>query len=231
VTLKNVGGGSILVVEDEYDIRNALEARLAHSGFRVVAVEDAEDARLHVSKTPPDLCLLDINLPGEDGLSLCRWLRNKAGFHGPVIFLTARDSVADKVLGLETGGDDYICKPFDFNELLARVRAQMRPRAAASSPVVETSTIVLDTGQREAKAGGKTFKLTFTEFELLSLLVRAAPRPISKKELLSRVWGYVESSSPDTRTVEMHVSRLRKKLGRTGKQICSAPGVGYFFRP
>ncbi len=219
----------ILLVEDEFDIRRALEARLTHWGFSVIAVETAEAAREAFLKGAPDLCLLDVRLPGEDGVSVCRWLRKEQGFRGPIIFLTARDETADKVLGLETGADDYVTKPYDFRELVARIRAQLRSGVGAEK-VLEKGPIRIDHADGSVQAGGRVRKLTRTEQELLTLLIRASPNVLTRKELLQLVWGYSDEGLPSTRTVDMHVSRLRDKLGEAGKCLKTVPGVGYRFQ-
>ena len=146
-----------------------------------------------------------------------------------MIFLTARDTTSDKVLGLETGADDYITKPYNFHELVARIRAQLRPRTPGAA--IEAGPLRLDPEDgRAAWAGEAIPELTHTEFELLALLVRAAPRALSRREILSQVWGYAAESAPNTRTVDMHVSRLREKLGPGRDCLQSVPGIGYRFR-
>lgn len=229
---KSLESSRILVLEDDADIRRSLQLRLAKEGFAVQGAETVAEARGLALRSPFELYLLDISLPDEDGLSFCRWLR-RSGWTGPVIFLTARDTVADKILGLETGGDDYLCKPYDFGELAARVRAQLR-RAAPGVPAspLHAGPVTLDPARKTVTVDGKPAPgFTDTEFELLALLVRASGKALARGEILRSLWGYAGASVPDTRTVDMHVSRIRFKLGRAGVSVKSVPGVGYRFQP
>ncbi len=224
-----MAGGTILVVDDEANIADLVDMYLRKEGFRVLKAGTGEDALAAAKREPPRLVVLDVGLPGIDGLEVCRRLRADA-IHGassvPVIFLTARDSEIDRILGLEMGGDDYLTKPFSPRELVARVKAVLR-RSEASSPsaeVLEVGGAVIDFGRREVRAHGAVVDCTGKEFELLRYLAENRGRALSRQQILDGVWGY--GWYGDARTVDVHVAQVRKKLG-AAVAITTVRGVGY----
>jgi len=215
-------GSRVMVVEDEANIASIVRAYLLRDGFEVTWVRSGEQALEELLRFAPDLIVLDIGLPGIDGLEVCRRLGGRV----PVIMLTARDEEADRVAGLELGADDYLAKPFSPRELTARVKAVLR-RASASAPPEQALTlgsIVLRPSAREVHVGEREVELTQREFDLLEYLLRQAGRVVGRAELLEAVWGFL--SQGETRTVEVHVAQLRKKLGDPGL-IRTVRGVGY----
>jgi DNA-binding response OmpR family regulator len=220
--------GTILVVDDEANIADLVDMYLRKEGFRVVKAGTGEDALVAARRERPRLVVLDVGLPGIDGLEVCRRLR--ADSNTPVIFLTARDSEIDRILGLEMGGDDYLTKPFSPRELVARVKAILR-RAEASTPapeVLEVGGAVIDLGRREVRANGAVVDCTGKEFELLRYLAENRGRALSRQQILDGVWGY--GWYGDARTVDVHVAQVRKKLG-DAVAITTVRGVGYRLDP
>ncbi|MFM7270572.1 MAG: response regulator transcription factor [Actinomycetes bacterium] len=220
-------GRTVLVVEDEAPIATAIAARLRSEGHTVEIAADgpsgvAECARLH-----PDLVVLDLMLPGFDGLEVCR--RIQADRPVPVIMLTARDSEADLVLGLQTGADDYMTKPFSTRELVARVQAMLRrvdrltEPVATDAPTVALGPVTLDPVSHRATIDGAEVHLTPTEFDLARTLAASPERVFTREELLAEVWGYEVASGE--RTVDSHIRSLRRKLGADA--IRTVHGVGY----
>ncbi|HOU12289.1 MAG TPA: response regulator transcription factor [Anaerolineae bacterium] len=221
----------ILVVDDDALLRRSLAFNLEQAGFRTETAGTAEDALAHVRLDPPDLVILDIGLPGMDGLDALRALRQQLNV--PVIFLTARRRELDEVLGLELGADDYITKPFDFDVLLARVKAVLR-RASAGAPAVSESTplivgdLVIDQAAHTVTVNGKPVDLAPREFDLLAALAQEAGRVLSVDELLARVWGAEYVGEPQV--VYVHIRWLREKLETDPKhpqRIVTVRGVGY----
>ena len=212
----------ILIVEDEPRIASFLQKGLAAQGFATEVAQDGAEA-LARARTGPDLILLDRGLPDGDGLDVLRELRRTERAI-PVIVLTARDAVADTVAGLDSGADDYVTKPFSFEELLARVRARLRENAApAELGVLEAAGIALDLKARRALVDGRTVDLSAREFALAEVLLRHPGQVLSKTQLLDRVWGY--DYDPGSNIVEVYVGYLRRKLGRD--RISSVRGMGY----
>lgn len=222
----------ILVVEDEKNIAKGVAYNLEREGFRVEIARDGEEGLRAVKASAPDLVVLDLMLPKIDGLEVCRQLRGLDKTAAiPIIMLTAKTQEADRVVGLEIGADDYIPKPFSHRELAARVKAVLRrAQGAALPPVWRSGRLGIDWERRTVKVGDRAVKLTPKEFELLRALVQAKGRVLSKEALLERVWGYDRSMEIETRTVALHVSQLRQKLGSEGKRILTASGVGYRFQ-
>ncbi len=209
---------TILVVDDEHSFVEGLKANLEREGYRCVAAYDGEAALETFTEGAVDLVLLDLMLPGVDGMEVCRRIRTSSTV--PIIMLTARDDDIDKILGLEVGADDYLTKPFNFRELLARVKAVMRRvhspgthGAARGERLQITGRVHLDV-DRQALEGDESVPLTVKEFALLELLARHPGRVFSREELLDRVWGYDYYGS--SRTVDVHVRRVRKKLETSG---------------
>jgi DNA-binding response OmpR family regulator len=225
---------TILVVEDERELNTLIRRHLEDEGHRVAQAHDGPSALLNAQQERPDLVILDWMLPGLDGLEVCRRLRRQSIV--PILMLTARAEEVDRVLGLEVGADDYLTKPFSIRELLARVRAifrriELQSQAGSSEvslPVVEDGPLRIDLGEHVVSVEGSTVDLTPKEFDLLVLLVRNPGRAFARDYLLDKVWGY-EYGGVDTRTVDTHVLRLRKKLGPIGERIETVWGVGYRF--
>ena len=223
----------ILVIEDDPDIAMSLRLKLERDGgFEVVTATDgAAGLKLAVDR-PPDLVLLDLNLPGLDGFEVCRLLRGApATASTPVIMLTARISESDRVAGLDLGADDYISKPFSPKEALARIRAVLRrsDRAAEVPAALADGALRIDVLSREAEIAGRAVSLTRKEFDLLVELIRQRGRVLTRERLLENVWGY--DYPGETRTVDVHVRRLRQKLGTpVDERIETVVGVGYRYR-
>jgi DNA-binding response OmpR family regulator len=219
----------VLIVEDEPDIRELVVHHLKREGYLVSAASSGEEALRQVQAAPPDLVLLDLMMPAMDGLEVCRRLRqDPATVSLPIVMLTAKGDEVDRVLGLEIGADDYIVKPFSPKELLARVRAVLRrSRPAPGAAPLRLGALLMDLGTHTASVGGLALALTPKEFDLLRALVEARGRVLSREFLLDRVWGYAHASEIESRTVDVHVRRLRVKLGPEGRRILTVKSVGY----
>jgi phosphate regulon transcriptional regulator PhoB len=224
-------GRAVLVVEDEPDIRDLIVLHLARDGFRCRTAASGAEALRQVKAQAPDLVVLDLMLPEMDGLEVCRRLRGDPATAGvPIIMLTARADEVDRVVGLEMGADDYVAKPFSPKELVARVRAVLRrSQRVATEPVLRAGGLTLDAARHEVVAAGQAVDLTPKEFDLLQALMEAAGRVLSRERLLERVWGYARSDEIESRTVDVHVRRLRAKLGDEGRRVATVTGVGYRF--
>ena len=219
----------VLIVEDEPDIRELVVHHLKREGYQVSAASSGEEALRQVQAAPPDLVILDLMMPAMDGLEVCRRLRqDPATASLPIVMLTAKGDEVDRVLGLEIGADDYVVKPFSPKELLARVRAVLRrSRPAPGAAPLRLGELVMDLGTHTASVGGLALALTPKEFDLLRALVEARGRVLSREFLLDRVWGYSRASEIESRTVDVHVRRLRVKLGPEGRRILTVKSVGY----
>ena len=219
---------TILLVEDEQNIASLVSLYLGNDGFEVHHVTDGASALEVVDRMDPALVILDVMLPGIDGLEVCRRLRARET-HVPIIMLTARDGEVDRVLGLELGADDYVTKPFSPRELVARVKAILRRAVPAAAPppgaVLRLATVVIDSDRRTVTVDRRPVELTAREFALLAFLVRNRGIVFSRDRLLERVWGY--ERPVDTRTVDSHVKSLRQKLGDAGAIVQTMRGVGY----
>ena len=223
----------VLIVEDEPDIRELLIFHLERDGFQVARAGTGAEALRQVRLTRPDLVILDLMLPEMDGLEVCRRLRaGPATGTLPIIMLTAKGDEVDRVVGLEIGADDYIVKPFSPKELIARVRAVLRRSHApvAGAPLV-VGGIQLDGATHQAVVAGRPLALTPKEFDLLRALLEARGRVLSREFLLDRVWGYARAGEMESRTVDVHVRRLRAKLGAEGDRILTVKNVGYRLDP
>jgi two-component system, OmpR family, response regulator MtrA len=212
----------IMVVEDEANIGALVRTYLERDGYRVLWVRSGEDALAELRRHPIKLVVLDIGLPGIDGFEVCRRIDGRV----PIVMLTARDEVEDRVVGLELGADDYVPKPFSPRELAARVKAVLR-RQGSRAPADDITTlgpVTLSRGSREVLADGREVELTQREFDLLEYLLRHAGQVVTRDELLEAVWGF--QSPGQTRTVEVHVAQLRKKLG-CPELIRTVRGLGY----
>ena len=215
----------ILIVEDEVHIATPTKTYLERDGFVVTHVLTGEEGLRVMEDDPPNLVLLDLNLPGIDGLEVCRRIR--ATSQVPIIMLTARDDDIDKIVGLEVGADDYVTKPFNVRELVARVKAILRRAPATVQPIggsLSHGIITIDRGRHEVKLGGEEVQLAPKEFDLLWTLLEERGHVLTRDQLLERVWGYTFAG--DTRTVDVHVRQLRRKLG-DACPIVTVWGVGY----
>jgi two-component system response regulator QseB len=215
----------ILIAEDEPRLASFLEKGLRANGFATTIVADGAAASMMARDDEFDLLILDLGLPGKDGSVVLRDLRS-AGQRLPVVILTARDDVSDKVAGLEGGADDYVTKPFRFEELLARVRARLRDEGTAEQTVLRRGNVTLDLRTRRASASGSTVELTAREFTILEVLMRHPDQVLSREQLLSHVWGY--DYDPGSNVVDVYVGYLRKKLGPDS--IETVRGMGYRLR-
>lgn len=229
-----VAAQRVLVVEDDATVADVVCRYLARDGYDVERSGDGAEALELALADPPDLMVLDIMLPGMDGLTVCRRLRALAPV--PVILLTARSDDADRIIGLELGADDYVVKPFSPRELVARVKAVLRrvgasPAAAhGSPPMLEGGNIRVDIVAREAYLDGARVALRARELELLAFMMRHPRRAFTRETLFNRVWGYDHPG--DTNVVDVHISHLRDKLGADARLLIrTIYGVGYSFRP
>ena len=215
----------ILIVEDETRLASFLEKGLRANGYSTKVAPDGESARRVADDREFDLAILDLGLPDIDGLTVLRELRDR-GIRLPVIILTARDDIGDKVEGLDAGGDDYVTKPFGLEELLARIRVRLRGDTAREPTVLEVGGVALDLRTRRATVGGRTVELTAREFTMLETLMHHRDQVLSREQLLSHVWGY--DYDPGSNVVEVYIGYLRRKLGE--KVIETARGMGYRLR-
>lgn len=221
---------NILVVEDEQALRHALGVRLRSEGYVVDMAEDGLVGLDKATKLPFDLIILDVMLPYHNGLDICRSVR-QMGLATPILMLTVKDQLTDKVVGLKLGADDYMTKPFDAIELIARIESLLRRAPAFSGQgVYQCGLIVVDIPRADVTLDGKQVHLTAREFQLLCYLMERAGSAVPRRELLHSVWGY--DSDAFTRTVDSHIASLRQKLGDDSKRpelILTAFGVGYRF--
>jgi DNA-binding response OmpR family regulator len=223
---------TVLVVDDEPIVRDVVVRYLQRDGFTTLEAGDGDDARRLIETGEPSLVVLDVMLPGTDGLELCRWIRGRSDL--PVIMLTARGEEADRIVGLELGADDYVTKPFSPRELAARVKTVLRRTSATpvTAERLEFGDVVLDAASREVTKDGHAVALTAREFDLLWFFVSHPRRVFSRDLLMDRVWGY--SAALDTGTVTVHMRRLREKLEdepATPRHLQTVWGVGYRFDP
>jgi DNA-binding response OmpR family regulator len=219
----------VLIVDDDEEIRASLRRGLAFEGFKVSLAADGEEALRAILDDRPDLAVLDIMMPGLDGLEVVRRLRS-ADEQLPVILLTARDAVPDRVTGLEAGADDYLVKPFAFSELLARIRVRLRRRELGEERELRFADLRLDTAGREAWRGGRGIALTTTEYELLRLFLLHPRQVLTRGQIYDRVWGY--EFVGESKVIEVYVRYLREKLEAAGESrlIQTVRGAGYVLR-
>ena len=223
---------TVLVVDDEPIVRDVVVRYLEQEGYCTLQASDGDAARRLLERETPNLVVLDLMLPGTDGLALCRWIRSRSEL--PVIMVTALGEVTDRLVGLEVGADDYLTKPFSPRELVARVKAVLRRTSLpdALPERIEVGDLVIDAGRREARRYGTVLRLTTLEFDLLRFLAGNPNRVFSRSDLMRHVWGY--TSVLDTGTVTVHVRRLREKIEddpSRPKRLETVWGSGYRFTP
>jgi two-component system response regulator MprA len=219
----------ILVIEDDEGITRFLRRGLAYEGYTVDVAGNGQAGLIAARDNPPDLVVLDLMLPGIDGLEVCRRLR--AGGEVPILILTAKDGVNDRVLGLDIGADDYMVKPFDLDELLARIRALLRRSQPVSRPkVMRFADLSLDTGTRQASRGDRVISLTAKEYELLDLFMRHPRQVLTRDVIFDRVWGY--DFGGESNIIEVYIRYLRQKLeeGDEPRLLHTVRGMGYVLR-
>ena len=222
--------GKLLVVEDDTHVREAVARALRFEGYDVHTAVDGNEALVHAAEITPDAILLDVLMPGTDGLTVCRRLRER-GDHTPILMLTARHEVTDRVAGLDAGADDYLVKPFALDELLARLRALLRRTSVSGeNGVLRAGDLSLDPQRREAWRGSRELGLTKTEFDLLELLLANAEIVVTRDTIYERIWGYdFETSS---KSLDVYIGYLRRKTEAEGEPrlIRTVRGVGYTLR-
>ncbi|MBK9710006.1 MAG: response regulator transcription factor [Kouleothrix sp.] len=219
----------ILIVEDESEIAGYLRRGLAFEGYSVEIAATGAAALAAARERPPDLVVLDVMLPGVDGFEVARRMRGASDV--PIIMLTARDAVPDRVAGLEAGADDYLVKPFAFEELLARIRVQLRRRQRDEQPSqLHFAALTMDTAAHETHIGGRRVELTAKEYELLELFMRHPQQVLTREVIYDRVWGY--DFGGESNIIEVYVRYLRQKLESSGEPrlIHTVRGVGYILR-
>ncbi|MCH0565346.1 MULTISPECIES: response regulator transcription factor [unclassified Streptomyces] len=223
------GQGAVLVVDDDAAIRRSLERGLRLSGFAVRTAGSGPEALAAVADAPPDVLVLDVSMPGMSGIEVCTRLRG-ADRDLPVLMLSALDETADRIAGLQAGGDDYLVKPFALQELVLRLRALLRRRPPDGREVLRAAGLVIDPAARTAERDGRPLELTRREFELLETLARNAGLVLTRDQLLDRVWGYGFDVRTDA--VDTFVSYLRRKLEEGGRRrlIHTVRGVGFVLR-
>lgn len=218
----------ILVIEDEERIRGFLQRGLGLEGYKVDAAADGATGLELARENPPDLVLLDLMLPGMDGLEVCRRMREVSDV--PILMLTAKEAIEDRVAGLDAGADDYLVKPFAFDELMARVRALLRRTQPAAPQVYRFADLELDTGTRQGRRGGVTFDLTLKEYELLELFMRHPKQVLTRDTIFDRVWNY--DFGGESNIIEVYVRYLRQKteINNLPRLIHTVRGIGYVLR-
>ena len=221
----------IYIVEDDVNIREIERYALKNSGFEVQEFECGKELHKAIEKHVPNLILLDIMLPNEDGLDILTELRNqKATKKVPIIMVTAKTTELDKVKGLDLGADDYMTKPFGVMELISRVKALLRrTEDIAETPILTNGEIVIDMDKRSVKVNGNSCELTYKEFELLKMLLLNRGIVLTRDKIMDQVWGFEYEG--ESRTVDMHIKTLRHKLGDGGQQIKTVRNVGYVMEP
>ena len=221
-------GGRVLVIEDDTEITDALRRSLRHEGYEVRTAGDGVEALDAAAEFIPDLVVLDLGLPRLDGIEVCRQLR--ADGDVPILILTARTETDDRVAGLDSGADDYLVKPFERQEFLARIRALLRRRPPRGSASLSVGDLKLNPDTREVHRGGREIELTNREFELLEYLMRNERLVVSRERLLEEVWGYDPMAM--TNTIDVFISNLRRKLEAAGEPrlLHTKRGAGYVLR-
>ncbi len=221
----------ILLIEDEKNIAELVKYNLEQAGFRVSVAMTGDEGLDEARKRKTDLVVLDLMLPGLDGLEICKILKqNEKTASVPIIMLTAKGEEADRIVGLELGADDYMTKPFSPRELVARVKAVLRrSQEKPAAKVFKAGTLEIDRDKHQVRLKGKEMTLTSKEYDLLLALADAKGRLLSREQLLNDVWGYDSALNIETRTVDMHIGQLRKKLKNESKRIITVKNAGYRF--
>jgi phosphate regulon transcriptional regulator PhoB len=222
---------TVLVVDDEKDLVDLVKYHLEKEGLKCLEARDGETALQVAKERIPDPVVLDLMLPGLDGLEVCRKLRKDPKTSSiAIIMLTAKAEEVDRIVGLEMGADDYMVKPFSPRELVARVKAVLRRGQGQDTPAVKrVGTLEVDEGKHQIAVAGTAVELTVKEFDLLCALMRANGRVLNRDQILETVWGYSNAVDIESRTVDVHIRRLREKLGKEYKRIVTVKGVGYRF--
>ena len=221
----------VLIVDDEPDILELIRFHIEKEGLHCYVAAHGEAALRLARSERPDLIILDLMLPGIDGLEICRLLRREPNTsHIAIIMLTAKAEEVDRIVGLEMGADDYIVKPFSPRELVARVKAVLRRgREPAESQLKKVGALEVDEAKHQVRVAEKIVELTVKEFDLLCALMTAKGRVLSRDQILESVWGYTNAIDIESRTVDVHIRRLREKLGAEQVRIATVKGVGYRF--
>jgi phosphate regulon transcriptional regulator PhoB len=222
---------TVLVVDDEKDLVDLVKYHLEKEGLKCLEARDGETALQMANERCPDLVVLDLMLPGMDGLEICRKLRKDPKTSSmAIIMLTAKAEEVDRIVGLEMGADDYMVKPFSPRELVARVKAVLRRGHGQEGPAVKRiGALEVDEGKHQVTVDGIAVELTVKEFDLLCALMKANGRVLNRDQILENVWGYTNAVDIESRTVDVHIRRLREKLGNEHKRIVTVKGVGYRF--
>jgi len=222
---------TVLVVDDEKDLVDLVRYHLEKDGLKCLEARDGETALQLARERIPDLIVLDLMLPGVDGLEVCRKLRKDPKTAAvAIIMLTAKAEEVDRIVGLEMGADDYMVKPFSPRELVARVKAVLRRGQPQDLPSVkQVGTLKVDEGKHQVSIAGKGVDLTVKEFDLLCGLMKANGRVLNREQIMETVWGYSNAVDIESRTVDVHIRRLREKLGDEQKRVVTVKGVGYRF--
>ncbi|MDH5774018.1 MAG: response regulator [Nitrospirota bacterium] len=222
---------TVLVVDDEKDLVDLVRYHLEKDGLKCLEARDGETALQVARERTPDLIVLDLMLPGVDGLEVCRKLRKDPKTAAvAIIMLTAKAEEVDRIVGLEMGADDYIVKPFSPRELVARVKAVLRRgQPLDQSALAQVGTLLVDEGKHLITIAGKAVDLTVKEFDLLCGLMKANGRVLNREQIMETVWGYANAVDIESRTVDVHIRRLREKLGEEQKRVVTVKGVGYRF--
>ncbi|HEV3232051.1 MAG TPA: response regulator transcription factor [Candidatus Dormibacteraeota bacterium] len=221
--MKSTGEGRVLVVDDEQGIVDFVKLGLQYEGFEVATAADGKQALIAISEFKPDIVVLDIGMPRMDGLEVSRALQ---GSEIGIVILSARDGLQDRLAGLTAGADDYLVKPFHFEELLARVRAVLRRRKPTAGEVLRVGNVTLNDGTRDVQVGDRAVELTAREFDLLKLLMQHPNQVLPRDRILDQVWGY--NFYGDENNVEVYIRYLRQKLGDEDRQLIqTVRGVGY----
>ena len=223
-------GESVLIVEDDEYLASVLSRILVNAGFRVLTATDGESGLTMALDAQPDLVILDVGLPRRDGVNLTRTLRAR-GFGAPMLMLTARAAVSDRVSGLDAGADDYLPKPFEYSELLARVKALLRRASmTAASTQLRVRDLTLDPITRKVERGGRAVDLTQKEYALLEYLMRNEGRAVTRQQIAQTVWN--TAPEPETNVVDVYINYLRKKLGdsRESPMVHTVRGTGYMIK-
>lgn len=223
-------GRRVLVVEDDARVVDVVVRGLEAAGLGADIVSSGADALPAIRRRRPDLVLLDLSLPSMSGLDICRRLKQTPDLATiPLVIMTAQASEVDRIVGLELGADDYVGKPFNIRELVLRVQAVLKRTAGEPAATIACGALVVDLAMREASVAGRALTLTAREFDLLAALVSARGRPLSRSHLLRSVWGYEHPDEVESRTIDVHVRRLRRKLGVEADRLVTLKHVGYRF--